>query len=278
MIAVASIHESLERYSRVQQRSSRKRWAFSLIHYSKAIQLLIKDDQQSCDRLGTAIVMCILFIDFEEFQSGYFACALHLRIGLALLQQWSKSETIPGKSGNRLNYTESLINQITPVLNRLMVQASTFADSRIHVGQYITYTVIPAVPLVPPLFRSLAEARVVLDEFMRWMFYLVNNPERSPMPTVREMLEQALKDWLRSFSYLLPCAEAKLEAQDLRAVLFIQLSYHVSCIIHGCLPQTTKPYSTSTSSDLKPSSRSPRKYSRWMPEWISSIFSALAST
>jgi hypothetical protein len=150
--------------------------------------------------------MYILFIVFEEFQSGYFACALHLRNGLALLQQWNKSKTIPGKSGNKLNYTEDLINQVTPVLNRLMVQASTFAHSRIHVGQYITYTVIPAVPLAPPLFRSLAEARVMLDEFMRWMFYLVNNPEPS------------LKDWLRSFSHLLPCAEAKLEAQDLQAV------------------------------------------------------------
>jgi len=41
--------------------------------------MLIKDDQQSCDRLGTAIIMYILIIVFEEFQSGYFACALHLR-------------------------------------------------------------------------------------------------------------------------------------------------------------------------------------------------------
>jgi hypothetical protein len=107
------------------------------------------------------------------------------------------------------------LNKAIPVLNRLMVQASTFADSRIHIGQYITCTVIPAAPLVLPLFRSLTEARVVLDEFMRWMFYLANDPEPSPVPTIRETLEQALKDWLRSFSHLLPCAEAKLEAQDL---------------------------------------------------------------
>jgi hypothetical protein len=130
-----------------------------------------------------------------------------------------------------LNYTENLINQVTPALNRLMAQASTFAECRIRARQYITYTVTPAAPLVPPLFRSLAEARVALDEFMTWMFYLVNNPKPSSVPTIREMLEQALKDWLGPFSHLLLCAEAKLEAQDLRAVLYIQLYYHVSCII-----------------------------------------------
>jgi hypothetical protein len=76
----------------------------------------------------------------------------------------------------------------------------------------------------------------VLDEFMRWMFYLANDPEPSPVPTIRATLERALKDWLRSFGHLLPCAEAKLKAQDLRVMLFIQLYRHVSCTIMDAYP------------------------------------------
>jgi hypothetical protein len=53
LIAVASVHESLELSENhtlgYNGTVARKRWTFSLIHYNKAIQLLIKDDQQSCD-------------------------------------------------------------------------------------------------------------------------------------------------------------------------------------------------------------------------------------
>ena len=83
LIAVASVHESLELSENdtlgYNDAVARQRWTFSLIHYNKAVQLLIKDYQQSCDRLATAIVMYVLFIVFEDFQSGNFACTLHLR-------------------------------------------------------------------------------------------------------------------------------------------------------------------------------------------------------
>jgi hypothetical protein len=74
LIAVASIHESLELSENdtlgYNDAVARKRWAFSLIHYNKAIQLLIKDDQQPYDRLDTAIVMCIL----SEGFTGWCPC------------------------------------------------------------------------------------------------------------------------------------------------------------------------------------------------------------
>jgi hypothetical protein len=59
------------------------------------------------------------------------------------------------------------------------------------------YSATPFSLVMPPHFSSFAEARQALDEFMRWMFYSVNNPDQSFVPRIRAMLEQTLEDWLR---------------------------------------------------------------------------------
>ena len=236
LIAIASVHESLELAendaARYYDAAARKRRAFSLIHYNKAIQLLVRDNQDSSDRLRTILIMCILFIVFEGFQSGYIACALHLQSGLALLHQWISSRRLARKPGNELDSTEDLINKrIAPAFNRFIVQASTFADSRIHAGQYNTYTVQPTAPAVQPRFGSFAEAREALDEFMRWMFYSVNNPKPSSVPVIRGALERTLEDWRRAFSHFWPRTDKTFDPQDLRAARLMQIYYHVSFII-----------------------------------------------
>jgi hypothetical protein len=236
LIAVASVHESVEISENTstgyEDAVARKRRAYSLIHYNKAIQLLIRGNENSCDRLATALIMCILFIVFEEFQSDWTSCALHLQSGLALLHQWTSTKTVPRKPGNKLRHHTDLIkNHVGPVLNRLLVQASTFADSRIHAEQHIRYSARPFAPVVPQRFVSFTEAKEALDEFMMWMFYSVNHPEPQSVPRVRAMLEQTLKTWLQAFNHLLPCTEANLEPPDLRAARFMQMYYHVSFII-----------------------------------------------
>lgn len=234
LIAVAAIHESIDLSATAGYNDEvvRMKRAFSLAHYNRAIQLLTRHKQDSCDRLGVALIMCILFIVFEEFQSGFAAFALHLHGGLALLHQWNSSKAITTKPGTKLDYNENLLNhRVTPVLNRLLIVSSTFADNRIHAEMSKAYSATPFSLVMPPHFSSFAEARQALDEFMRWMFYSVNNPDQSSVPRIRAMLEQTLEDWLRASSHLLLGVETKLDSQDLRAARILRIYYHISFII-----------------------------------------------
>lgn len=235
LIAIASVHESIELSGTdigYNHAVARRRRAFSLMHYNKAIQLLIRDTQASSDRLATALILCILFIVFEEYQSGYTACDLHLRNGLAIFHQWRTSTALSTGPGKKLKYWDGLIkNHIAPVLNRLVMIASTFTDSRIHARDYITHPARPATLLVPPQFVSYTQARGVLDELMMWTFCLAENLEPSSVPRIRAMLEKTLEDWLRAFTHLLETTETKLNPRDLQARRFMQMYYHVSFII-----------------------------------------------
>jgi hypothetical protein len=150
LIAVASIHESIDLSEKdtagYNDEVVRKTRVFSLIRYNKAIQLLIRHKQDSCDRLGAALIMCVLFIVLEEFQGGYTACALHLQSGLALLHQWNGSKAITKKVETKLDDNKNLLtHHVTPVLNRLLIVASTFADSQVR---------LRASRLITRLYRS----------------------------------------------------------------------------------------------------------------------------
>lgn len=232
LIAIASLHESLElsNYGSMVESNSVSQGMrhFSLRHYNKAIRRLVAETNEPNARLGTILVLCLLFIVFESFQSGYYVCSLHLQNGLAVLQQWRLSGTQQNLIST--NARDLIDNQLTSIFNRMLAQATIFMDSRIHIMQMRKYFFTSSQPRIAKQFSSLAEARETLDSVITWTFYKLEEQHESSIQEVQELLKQILKDWLHAFQRLL-ASLAKLEPEDLRAARFLKVYYHISVII-----------------------------------------------
>lgn len=224
-VAIASLHESLELsdYDATAHTTTMigQARALSLNHYNKAIQTLLSDPNQLRDRFGTLLLSCLLFLVFEEFQSGYLGCAVHLQHGLALLQQW---KALPRKPKRSLSYTEDLIDShMEPIFNRIFAQGATFMDSRVHTLQWSKCRFKLSRPKIPVHFVSFTEARKALDTFMRWMFLILDHGKDSSISEARSKMCQTLEDWRRAFDFLIAGDLPNLKPESLRAARLLKV-------------------------------------------------------
>ncbi|RAL09603.1 Zn(II)2Cys6 transcription factor domain-containing protein [Aspergillus homomorphus CBS 101889] len=116
------------------------------------------------------MILCILFVCFEQLRNEDDACVVYLTAGLKLIY-WCRLRT--GNYNNLKDYSrpvsEFMNGKIIPILQRLRVQFSLCMDSR---HSWKAYGISPCLPppIIPSSYFSFDAARRDFDRAMNYIF------------------------------------------------------------------------------------------------------------
>lgn len=173
-----------------------------LLHYNRAIQLLL--DQKTGDtneRTSITILVCYLFICFDQLARNYVQSMKHLRGGVEL----SRTVNRPLMNNNH-DIDTTLIGHITRQIRRLDMQAVTFLVDWTPAD--IPPEDIPRLQLSPSngtpfKFQSLPEAADQLQILVAGVMRLLNFGAPRPPPThPSSQLTATLLTQLQTWSHL----------------------------------------------------------------------------
>ncbi|PYI08345.1 hypothetical protein BO78DRAFT_428211 [Aspergillus sclerotiicarbonarius CBS 121057] len=235
--ALASLHESLEPVKELTwlrqspQDRSLSVQMLALRHYNHAIQSLRSESIDMSSRPDITMVLCILFLCFEQFRSGDAACLVHLTAGLKLIDWWrSRTDNYTKLKDYSRPTLEFMNEKITPIIQRLRVQFSLCMDSRHSWRGYGVTSGLPP-PAIPATYPSFDAARRDFDRAMNYMFSVLENSQvpchQKPAPSPISVLHQ-WKDTLDSSD--LSSQATHLQGCSRR---LLELYYHVSIVIAG---------------------------------------------
>ncbi|PWY93033.1 hypothetical protein BO94DRAFT_544082 [Aspergillus sclerotioniger CBS 115572] len=235
--ALASLHESLEPVNnqltwlrQTPQDRSLSAQMLALRHYNHAIQSLRSESIVMSSRPDITMILCILFLCFEQFRSGDAACLVHMTAGLKLIDWWrSRTDNYTKLKEYSRPTLEFMNEKITPIIQRLRVQFSLCMDSRHRWGRYgVTYGLPPTIPTC---YSSFDAARRDFDRSMSYMFSVLENnqvtyhqePARDPITILRQWKNSLdASNLFSQTTHLQGCSRRLLE-----------LYYHVSIVITG---------------------------------------------
>ncbi|KOS48285.1 hypothetical protein ACN38_g701 [Penicillium nordicum] len=235
--ALASLHESFEPNDtstwirKSPKHASKTAEILALRHYTEAIKSLRSESLNMSSKPDLTMVLCIIFICFEQFRSGDAACLVHLTAGFKLLYWWRSYTNNYNKLKEYSRPTLELMNEkITPILQRLRVQFSLCMDSRHALSNTGINLCLPA-PTIPSSYASLDVARRDFDCSMNYAFSTLEKrqitncqqPNMSPMTI------------LRRWKYALDASDFTTEPPELQGCIrkLLELYYHTSVIITG---------------------------------------------
>ncbi|KAI9758660.1 MAG: hypothetical protein M4579_002908 [Chaenotheca gracillima] len=141
----------------------RKQERCALERYTKAVsaakELVATPNVVETD-LAAVLSCCIIFVVYENLKGGYKAAGMHLRSGMGIL------------CGGRARRTGAEIESMFDLMGLLDFQALSFSDddAPYEFGPTNPASIEPA-PL-PGKFLSLAQARRILFEYMKHMFWV----------------------------------------------------------------------------------------------------------
>ncbi|CAG8244994.1 unnamed protein product [Penicillium salamii] len=235
LTAIASLHESQEPLGasvsvrRSEKHAQIKAQTLALKHYSAAIKSVQSESPNLPSRPEIVLVLCILFICFEQFQSGDAACLLHLKAGLKLIYWWrSRTSTYTNLQEYSRPTLDLVNNQITPAFQRLRVQFSLCMDTR-HILLNLGVPLCLPPPNVPSSYSSFISARIDFDRTMNYIFSYL---ETSQCPDTTRPT-QASMDVLCQWKAALDTStfpEERLTLQ-MRTRNLLEMYFHVSAVI-----------------------------------------------
>ncbi|KAJ5757919.1 uncharacterized protein N7511_006613 [Penicillium nucicola] len=235
--ALASLHESLEpnNTSTWIQKSPKHARAtaevLALKHYNDAIKSLRVESLNMSSRPDLTMILCILFICFEQFRSGDAACIVHLTAGLKLLYWWRSNTNNYTKLKEYSRPTLELMNEkITPVFQRLRVQFSLCMDSRHALSRTGIKACLPA-PTIPSSYASLDLARRDFDRGMNYVFSTLEKEQVTDFQQPNMSPIIILQRWKDA----LDASDFATEPPELRNCIrkLLELYYSTSVVITG---------------------------------------------
>ncbi|PLB43925.1 hypothetical protein P170DRAFT_514224 [Aspergillus steynii IBT 23096] len=233
--ALASLHESLEPSMACPMVRSSPRAArasaqvLALKYYTRAIKLLRVEAPNMVSNPDLMMILCILFICFEQLRSGDAACVLHLTAGLKLIHWWRSNTNSYTQLKGYSRLTLELMNErITPILQRLRVQFALCMDSRHTLNSTGVPSSLPP-PTILSSYSSLDLARKDFDRAMNYAFStLENDPITTPQrPCISPIL--ILQQWKNALDASTFATESSALQTCVRKLL--ELYHHVFLII-----------------------------------------------
>lgn len=232
--ALASLHESIEPINNIlttgnmmNRDTTRFTQITALKHYSQAIQCLRNDDMYS--RPDLTLIICVLFILFEQFRNGDAECIVHLTAGLRLIYWWRERTNNYAKLKDYSRPTLEFINEkMTPVLQRLRVQFSLCMDSR-HVMHNLGIKYYLPPPSIPSSYPSFDAARRDFDRAMNYIFSILENDKSTGHQRPTQDPIAILNHWRDSVSASQAMTESLAVQNCTRSLL--ELYYQVAVII-----------------------------------------------
>lgn len=247
-IALALVHGnylyrgSNDRASQLQFPKDSSSDAAPLIHYNRAIQLLLRHESgDSAEKTAVTLLVCYLFICFDHLAGHYVQAMKHLRAGVEISRNIDKA----GLDNNWVYDDDessgfrTLICQVTRQIRRLDMQAVTFLIDWSPVD--IQETFMPQLPPSDSTFLSLDQAadhlQILVARAMRlrWNAEQQIPPMGSILPSLQSLknivLEQ-LETWLRLFENTLQRnSPPKADSETYPLVSLLRLQHTIACIL-----------------------------------------------
>lgn len=235
IIALASLHESLEPASSMMFLRKPREYVtntaqiVALKHYNKAIRFLRIEPLNMSSRPEILMILCILFICFEQFRSADAACVTHLMAGFKLLGWWRTLTSNYTKLRSFSKPTLDLINtKVTPVLQRLRVQFALCMDSRHEFKNVADLPYFPAPP-IPSSYSSLDRARTDFDRAMNYAFCTLRHDQTNGTEFATQDVLGILGRWKSALDASSPFGQSSILQSYTHKLL--DLYYHASVII-----------------------------------------------
>lgn len=189
VVALSALHEDLEvRGAPLSREDLRNRHhRFALCQYGRSLALLNERRYSQDPKLRDVLLTCcLLFMAFDLLRGQYDSALLHLKQGLAILQEWFRS---PGNDTSAFNSTMACVEEsLLTAMTRLETQS-------------IFFGLTPLDTLARPVltdgnasFTSLPEARQALDQILaratRYLASTYNYPLEERLPERHSELVQ----------------------------------------------------------------------------------------
>ncbi|KFY31702.1 hypothetical protein V493_00882 [Pseudogymnoascus sp. VKM F-4281 (FW-2241)] len=193
---------------------------YSLSQYNLAVKcthrLLAKSQSGDSDLVVKGLVACVLFVCYENLVGNYRIAQMHLQNGLKIL---------PRAVDGHGKQCPTVPNNIVQVLNRLDLQAMSFADSEAPYPYHLCQDL--SIPTSSPSFSSITDATDHLVETFRWIFWLAASSEPNPIPKWQlDATSTVLQQWEKEFDRLV----AFLPADDRNTIVLLKM-YHTTMTI-----------------------------------------------
>lgn len=227
-LALSSLHRHYELEPLSQSDQER---TSSLLYYSRAVSqtksLLSQNTRENVERL---LVLCVLFICYENVAGNLPAAQMHLQNGLRIL-----SEARNPSSECQSIRLQAIPDDILHTFSRFDFQSMFFTDSR---APYPFSTTCRSEPgPIPPSFSSIAEAQYHLFEHFKWRWAeeeILHDAEVEARSLPRPWLCPRLNTWETSFTALqLRLREGPSIAETEHKLVITQIHYEMFVVASG---------------------------------------------
>lgn len=193
---------------------------YSLSQYNLAVKcthrLLAQSSSGDSDLVVKGLVACVLFVCYENLVGNYRTAQMHLQNGLKILPR-----AVDGHGKQRPTEPDNIVQ----VLNRLDLQAMSFADSEAPYPYHLCQDL--SIPTSLPSFAYIRDATDHLIETFRWIFRLAASSEPNPIPQWQlDATSIVLQQWENEFDRLV----AFLPADDRNTIVLLKM-YHATMTI-----------------------------------------------
>ena len=248
--ALALIHRNyLDRASsdRVQRSRSSKDWQpdkAPLLHYNRAIQLLLNQEiGDSTEQIAITLLVCYLFICFDQLAGNYIQAMKHLRGGVELSRNIDKAIL---NNNNTCDDAQplgvrALIYQVTRQIRRLDMQAVTFLVDWTPVD--IQETLMSQLPLSDGAFWSLDQAADHLQILVARVMRLRNTAQQMsstdkmppPPSSLVSLVLGQLETWSSLFENMLQQGSSyEADPETYRLISLLRLHHTIAWTLLSC--------------------------------------------
>jgi hypothetical protein len=180
------------------------------------------------------LITCALFVCFEMFQNHHESALSQMSSGVYVYYNWQSRHHTPSLLGN----SSELTRQLGRVFGRLMLQTILFIDTKPLEWKFMTPAFTPDFPSIPPVFRSVDEARDCLDScissiyhrMMTSQFQGLEDPELITVPTSPRDVDP-LSEWLLAFRSFTTDNERNFSRREQKAGILIEIQHITASIL-----------------------------------------------
>ena len=194
----------------------------SLLYYSRAVSQTKSLLSQNTGNIEKLLVLCVLFICYENMAGNFPAAQMHLQNGLCILSESQKSSS-EGQPISR----QVMPDDILHTFSRIDFQAMIFNDSRAFYPFSTTPMSEPGP--IPSTFSSIAQAQYHLFEHFKWRVVeeeVYHDAGIQPRPLSQSLLRSRLTTWETSFAALQLCQREGLPTAEMKHGLIITQIYY----------------------------------------------------
>ena len=145
---------------------------FAIRQHAKAVSALTKKMQDGVESSPeTVLITCALFICFDMLQNNFEAAVRQMSSGVFVFCEWYSKHRIAAKTA----YPQlvGLAYHLKNLFERLLSQTILFIDTNIQEWQFLEPQFTPDLPIIPPAFKSIDEARDCLNAYRCCVYHKI---------------------------------------------------------------------------------------------------------